>query len=83
MERQRLTIGPGGPLGPDGPSFPGGPCVETTYNHTWLTTRWGPGPAMHQCHGVILHSAISLSFRNRRSGDEAVPFGLNIIEMLG
>lgn len=43
-DRQRLTIGPGGPLGPDDPSFPGGPCVETTYNHTWLTTHRGPGP---------------------------------------
>lgn len=43
-DRQTLTIGPGGPLGPDGPSFPGGPCVETTYNHTWLTTHWGPRP---------------------------------------
>lgn len=32
-------MGPGGPLGPDGPSFPGGPYVETTYNHTWVTTH--------------------------------------------
>lgn len=36
-----LTMGPDGPLGPDGPSFPGGPYVETTYNHTWVTTHWG------------------------------------------
>ena len=37
-----LTMGPDGPLGPDGPSFPGGPYVETTHNHTCVTTLQGP-----------------------------------------
>ncbi len=44
-----LTMGPGGPLGPDGPSFPGGPYVETTYNHTWVTTHWGA----HTCNTSV------------------------------
>lgn len=29
---------------------------------------------MHQCHGLILHSAISLSFENLHSGNGTVPF---------
>lgn len=74
-DRQRLTIGPGGPLGPDAPSFPGGPCVETTYDHTWLTTHWGPWSA--QCISVVALYCIQPSachLKNLHSGDGAVPF---------
>lgn len=70
---RRLTIGPGGPLGPDGPSFPGGPCVETTYNHAWLTTHRGAG--RRNASVSCLHVAFSRQTvkKTLRSGEGAVP----------